>query len=372
MKRGRWEDHCIRHDGTTDVEEFCRDYFTSDDRRIALFTAAGFDPRSGQIPHLLAQHVEDQDATAFFIREERSDTNKELLTQAEKNLLKLRELFPNGEEWSIEIFDADDRHIVGGRRLASRFQKASSVLQDCTDVVLDLSAFSTGVIFTLTRLAWKFCQSPGRNLHIFVNYHPEYDSRLEPDSYDKATTIHGFRDPDKLDEDRDKTRLWIPYFNPKKRDAIKKIHKAIKSPQGLDICPVLPFPATNPRTADEDAVAFLEEFQDPGWHIDARHILHAAQDDPLDLYRQILAVHRAREKVFDGMQGSQTILSPAGSKILSLGFLLAALDYELPVIYVESARYQLQSDPEHLPLSDKSMKLLHLWLLGVPYPNNMH
>nr|VFK54611.1 MAG: hypothetical protein BECKTUN1418F_GA0071002_104820 [Candidatus Kentron sp. TUN]VFK57847.1 MAG: hypothetical protein BECKTUN1418E_GA0071001_104720 [Candidatus Kentron sp. TUN] len=183
-------------------------------------------------------------------------------------------------------------------------------------------------------------------------------------NHDKATPIHGFHGPDELDEDRDKARLWIPHFSPEKRTAIQDIYKKIKTAQGLDICPVLPFPAADPRTADEDAIEFLDEFQD--WRIDARHILHAAQDDPLDLYRQILTVHRTRERVFEGLQGSQTILSPAGSKILSLGFLLAALDYDLPVIYVESTHYQLKPDTE------ESMKLLHLWLLGTPYPDDTH
>nr|VFK60096.1 MAG: hypothetical protein BECKTUN1418F_GA0071002_11994 [Candidatus Kentron sp. TUN]VFK69491.1 MAG: hypothetical protein BECKTUN1418E_GA0071001_11965 [Candidatus Kentron sp. TUN] len=89
MKQGRWEDHCIWHEND-DVDEFCRDYFASNDRRMALFTAAGFDPRSGQVPNLLAKHVGNRETTiAFFIREERTDTDKELRAQAEKNLSEL-------------------------------------------------------------------------------------------------------------------------------------------------------------------------------------------------------------------------------------------------------------------------------------------
>nr|VFK11136.1 MAG: hypothetical protein BECKLPF1236B_GA0070989_10207 [Candidatus Kentron sp. LPFa] len=368
MKRaGRWEEHCIWHEDNG-VRDFCQGYFRSDNRRqVAFFTAGGFDPRTGQIPRLLAQHIGKQ-FLVFFLREERDDKGEELLTIAKKNLSDLRNLFPDGQEWSIEIFDGTDRHVVGGRRLADRFKKTLPTLQHCTDVVLDLSAFSTGIIFTLTRLAWGLCRQSKSNLHILISYHPDYDARITSYNHDKATPIHGFHSPDEQDGDRNKARLWIPHFSPGKQKAIREIHKILKSVRELDICPALPFPAVDPRTADEDAVKFIEEFQE--WRIDARHILHAAQDDPLDLYRQILAVHRAREQVFEGLQDSQTILSPAGSKILSLGFLLAALDYDLPVMYVESVHYQLKSEAESSPVAKDSMKLFHLWLLGTPYPNN--
>ena len=376
--QSRWEDYCIWHEDEK-VEKFCQNYFTKHDRKVVLFAAGGFDQRCTHIPSLLANNHHNQSPRLYTIREERPHPDQDLLERATPNLSTLNNLYPNAETWAIPIFHKEDQHIIGGSELAKRFRNILPDIEECTDVVLDLSAFSTGILFTLSHLAWDYCIAKNINLHVFMSYHPEYDRRIKSINHDRPTLIHGFSDQYGLDENSNQARLWIPHFNPGKRQAIRQIYQTLKSAgesrkSGLDICPVLPFPARDPRTADSDASAFQDEFQDQdpiqSWHIDGRHILHAAQDDPLDLYRQILSVHRARTQVFE--QGSQTILSPAGSKILSLGFLLAALDYDLPVYYMESSGYKVELGHDTSQNSTRTLKQLHLWLLGTPYPTGEH
>ena len=102
------------------------------------------------------------------------------------------------------------------------------------------------------------------------------------------------------------------------------------------------------------------------WRVDTRHMLFAAEDDPLDLYRTVSRIHASRKEIY-GRAGetTETVLSPLGSKALAIGALLAALEHKLPVAYVEARRFTLpaggfamQADPA---------RYVHVWVLGEVY-----
>ena len=60
------------------------------------------------------------------------------------------------------------------------------------------------------------------------------------------------------------------------------------------------------------------------------------------------------------------VLSPAGNKVMALGALLAALERDLPIVYLESVGYELESTvPDRLD----EPNLIHLWLEGDVYPD---
>jgi hypothetical protein len=102
-----------------------------------------------------------------------------------------------------------------------------------------------------------------------------------------------------------------------------------------------------------------------GWQVDPRNIVYADEKSPLDLYRAILRIDDARKIIFEGI-GSHIVLSPIGSKLLSMGALLAAVERDFPVIYVEAIAYKVD-----FALLEKrrqeSGTLVHLWLKGEAY-----
>ena len=59
------------------------------------------------------------------------------------------------------------------------------------------------------------------------------------------------------------------------------------------------------------------------------------------------------------------VLSPLGSKVIALGTLMAALERDLPVAYLESIGYDLGSS---VPKEIDQPYLIHLWLEGYVYP----
>ncbi len=99
--------------------------------------------------------------------------------------------------------------------------------------------------------------------------------------------------------------------------------------------------------------------------MDLRNIVYAQERNPLDLYRSILRITDARELVFRDIGGSMTVLSPTGTKILAVGSLLAALERDFPVIYVEASGYETSFEETMTPDGDSEM--LHLWLSGEAY-----
>ena len=101
------------------------------------------------------------------------------------------------------------------------------------------------------------------------------------------------------------------------------------------------------------------------WSVDSRNIVYADEEDPLDLYRIILRLDDLRKPVFAETGGSMLVLSPLGSKLMALGALMAALERNLPVAYLESTGYELNAN---MPREVDHPKLLHLWLEGDVYP----
>jgi hypothetical protein len=133
-----------------------------------------------------------------------------------------------------------------------------------------------------------------------------------------------------------------------------------------EVCPILPFPAADPRLPD----LLVNEYRDllTAWQVDFQNCFYAAEHDPLDLYRTIRRIERTRHRVFAEGNGSLITVSPTGSKILSVGALLASLEKDLPVLLIESVGYEV-----HLPAFEQSVdelraqNLVHVWIAGEAY-----
>jgi hypothetical protein len=97
-------------------------------------------------------------------------------------------------------------------------------------------------------------------------------------------------------------------------------------------------------------------------------VVYASEKNPLFLYRLIHRIHNSRSRVF-GDGKSMLVLSPVGSKALSIGALMAAYEVDLPVLYVESMGYGFAGDDsDDLGLSVPILgEIVHVWLSGDPY-----
>ena len=101
--------------------------------------------------------------------------------------------------------------------------------------------------------------------------------------------------------------------------------------------------------------------------MDARDLVYADERAPIDLYRTILRMDDDRRRIFADLGGSLIVLSPLGSKVLAIGALMAALERDFTVMYVETREYSV--DLNHLATvrANEPKELMHVWLRGEVY-----
>jgi len=359
MTDARLWDRCISHSGR-EAEEFIADYFGDENRAAVCIGGAGFDPRSTIIAERLSA-VMGERLGGLFIREERPNPKHVLIERADANAKRLSELMADKMIVPIEIFLADNA-VIGGRTAVR--EAAEFDVSGMTDIVIDTSALSLGISFPIVRFLWERLQKQPENvnLHLMVLDEPETDQAIEATAGDRVTPIHGFKGLVGLDSKMRAARLWLPLLLKRQRSVLEHIHSDI-SPD--DVCPILPFPASNPRLADELIEYYADEFENT-WEVDPRNLVYADEHNPLDLYRTTLRIDDARRRVFSEVGGSLTILTPAGSKVLAIGSLMAAIERDFPVIYVETVAYEVD-DAKLDAQRERPGEIVHVWLAGDAY-----
>lgn len=352
----RW-DPCISHSGDA-VGEFIEEYFADTSRNTVVIAGAGFDPRACVISRKLA--AAGAPIRGLFFRENRPHPSPELLSRAAKNISDLQAIVPNHVLVAIDIFGSD-LAVVGGRNVARALAKYD--FDAVTDVVVDASALSVGTSFPIIRLLVEYSER-GKgppNLHLLVAHNPALDGAIKTIASDSPGYVHGFVGGLTLNKFAGAAKLWLPQLATGKRAALDRLYDFV-SPH--DTCPILPFPSMDPRMGDRLAEEFMVEL-DSAWSVDTRDIVYADEHDPLDLYRTILRLDDLRKPVFSEVGGSRLVLSPLGSKVMALGALMAALERNLPVAYLEALGYDL--DPS-VSVAPDSPHLVHIWLEGDVYP----
>jgi hypothetical protein len=355
MIPGRW-DPCVSHRGA-EIDGFIDAYFATADRRTLLVCGAGFDPRSTAVATRLA-HTQGQ-IRGLFLQEERPNPAQALVDRAGANGGVLRGAIANHRAAQVNIFGPDGA-VVGGRNAVAMI--SAEDLDWITDIVVDISALSVGTAFPIVRyLVERSARTPPPfNLHLFVTHNPGLDGAIASISSDAPGFVHGFRGGSTLDGSANAAKLWLPQLASGRTSALGRLHSFVDP---HDTCPILPFPAIDPRAGDHLAEEFLTEFES-GWSVDTRNIVYADESDPLDLYRTILRLDDLRKPVFAEMGGSLLILSPLGSKVMALGALMAALERDLPVAYLEAIGYEFDASTVH----EEPVDVIHIWLEGEVYP----
>ena len=352
----RW-DPCITHRGN-DVGEFLTHHLGRPHRKIFLVAGAGFDPRACAVADRL--NGTKANIHALLIKEERPNPTQDQVDRAVANTAALHAGLAHCQVASIEIFESDGA-VVGGHNVVKVLER--NRLDGVTDVIVDISALSVGTSFPIIRyfLERIIRGKESANLHLFVVHDPELDTDIRPNPSDTPSYVHGFKGGSTLFDMADATRLWLPQLASGRHRALTELYDFVNP---HDTCPILPFPASNPRLGDLLAGEYLTELEET-WSVDARNIVYADEGDPLDLYRTILKLDDLRRPVFQETGGSMLILSPLGSKVMALGALMAALERDLPVAHVESIGYELQAS---MPQVNHQPDLIHVWLEGEAYP----
>jgi hypothetical protein len=362
----RW-DPCVSYDGQR-AEEFLATFFADASRRVLVIGAAGFDHRSSSISAIVSRVAANR-MRGVFIREQRPEPSEQIAELAEANEAALRGLCKSAEIVNVDVFDGRDSAVVAGSQ-AVKLVGRQIALDEVTDVMIDVSALSIGISFPLVRALFERARAQHDrkiNIHVLLMSDGASDEDVEREFIDKVATVQGFAGQLGLTARRDKiARLWVPQLSSRKRPATRLIYQHLteRAPL-LDVCPLIPFPSINPRRGDELAIEYIEELEG-AWAVDERNLIAVAEEDPLDVYRVLLRLDDTRREVFRALGDSEIVLSPIGPKAMALGCLLAAIERDMPVVYVETLRY---GEPQIGPPRPSSGRLLYFWLYGEAYGN---
>lgn len=358
--RRHWE-NCVTH-FDNDVDEFIDDFFSDASRCCLLVAGAGFDPRAKRIARKLTAAMGKR-VHGLFIREDRGDRAVALQSLADENEKELRRVVANVTIAHVQIFSADDGAPVGGHGIRTALETYQWP-EGITDIVLDMSALSTGVGFPLARLLLEYAEARTTvSLHLMVVSNPELDDRIVGEPSAQVQFVRGYSGPSGSYDALPVARIWLPQLGRGRVETLRRIRNSLDSL--YKVCPVMPFPARNPRRADE----LLAEYQSQllnEWQVDARDLIYVSERNPLDCYRTISTLKTRYDRTVESVFFPQLILSPFGSKVIAVGAMMAAIEHNLSVQYVETLRYEFDQTglEESAPSPDMAV---HVWLHGPIY-----
>ena len=298
---------------------------------------------------------------AIFIREERGRPDATLVSAADQNEAALRAIVPTCQVMHVDVF-GDDGAAVGGPRIAALLGN-EKISDGVTDIVLDMSALSIGIGFPTAKMLLSDCESvPNRSFHIIVVSNPELDDMISSEPADSAMPVKGFAGMGHLAGTLEAARIWIPQLAKGRSTALSRIGLAVGN--CYKICPVLPFPARNPRRSDSLIGEYENELVNE-WQVDPRDLVYVSERNPLDCYRMLTTLKERYARAVDGTFEPHIILSPIGSKVMATGALMAAIEHDLTVQYLETVRYEY--NPASQDGNDFPDMMVHVLLSGPAY-----
>ena len=362
---GRWEYSVVWRDSR--LQRFWKDHLASTERRVLFVMGRGFDPRTAIGVDLVVEANRDAriDVVGLEFRAGPVAASESHRDRSGKNWEVVKEKISGRGE--AEVRSVDFLTPEGRRTSSQNSRNLFTNLTDFgthTDIVVDVSAMPRSVYFPLiARVLYLVDQEQsgagrGPNVHVIVAEDVELDSKIRREGIDeKADFLASFGG--RFDEESIPTpKVWIPMLGEGRNLEFERIYDRVKPDE---ICPVLPFPAKNPRRADDLVMEYRTLLFDE-LHLDPRSFMHVSEQNPFEVYRKLRSVVDRYRDVFEILEGCRVALSPLSSKLMSIGALLVAYEmrganYRVGVAHIESQGYHLEEESTQSEVSG-------FWLAG--------
>lgn len=331
-----------------------------------LFVAgSGFDPRATRSLQRLVE-VSPRKVDALIIGMPDAGTDPAVAHLAQQNMAeieRLSEITGGGAGRQHAPVDLSDGRSLG--RLISRTFQDEGWLDRYDEVILDVSAMPRSVFFPLVLGVLQRAHLPASDarhwpgdLHVSVCEDPLVDAAILEEGASAAAALGGFSRSAR--PAKPSTTIWIPVLGERAQARVETIYDELEPDE---TCPVLPWPATDPRRADRLVLEYRQLLFDR-IRLEPRNLIYAAERNPFDLYRTLSALQRRYIDALSPLGPVAVILSSHSSKLLSLGVLLTAYENGLEVQHVSPGKYSLDLD---FTSSSSSSDIYDLWLTGLPY-----
>jgi hypothetical protein len=342
--------------------------------KIFFIMGVGFDSRSTiGLETIMNAKIKDIECLAIEIEEGSDSPSKELEELVEANYNRIKELLSaNLTTRTVKMLE--DGRRVGPQEIIGLLNDSSMVdLTAFTDVVLDVSALPRCLFFlTITEiLSIIDRKNLPINFHVMVAENSELDKEIKQEALDEnAYPFPGFERATSAEYLEGIPKIWIPILGEDKEYHLRKIYDTLKPEE---VCPMLPFPAKNPRRCD-DLIKEYYEFLFDSILVEPRNFIYATESNPFSVYRKIIYTAQRYSKSLEPLSGSvRMILSCLSSKIMTVGAALAAYELRKKNCYVavwhlDARGYSLSGDTrERLRAVTEKSELFSIWLIGECY-----
>lgn len=346
------------------LEKFWAQYGTHD-RDVLFIYGAGFDPRCVEalksVVNIFRGRSKLETFGARFInaRDEFLKINRkytrECLSDIRRVIDSIDALGGQQSEVEVDIFEGD--RFVGDRVLIKSFLELyESRLDGYTDIIVDISAFPRTLMFALLSHLWRNRRGKRLKQNLFaVLTEAPMHVRITEAGHQEPTYMWGGNDLHP-----DAPALWIPVLG----GEIKRFEKIYEALKPIDVLPIVPFPAANPRVGDD----ILLEAKKPlfhEWGVSFTNVMYASGEIPFDVFRKIQdIVYNYKDFAGD----ISIVVSALSGRCLSLGVLLAALWSDLYLYHAQPTTYKIDPHTREslVKVCDRSTKTIY-WLDGELY-----
>ena len=270
----------------------------------------------------------------------------------------------------VRVF-AEDGRRVGSKSAAAAFNDGAE-LAAYSDVVVDVSALPRGIYFPLiAKLLHLHDDTAGLppaswNLHVVVAENTGIERRIHDEGVlERADYVFPFHGGMGLEATALNPKLWIPVLGEGQAAQLERVHDLVHPDE---VCPVIPFPAANPRRGD-DLVLEYREFLFDRLRVEPRNIVHVSERNPFQVYRQLRSTILRYRDALHPLGDCKAVLSALTTKLLSIGPLLVAYEFagakvDVAIAHVEVQGYVLD---ENAAAEETPTELVELWLAGDCY-----
>lgn len=263
---------------------------------------------------------------------------------------------------------------VGDRSAAGIFETLAD-FGEYTDIIVDISSLPRGIYFSLIGKMLSILEAQNGKINLFVSVaeNAAIDQNIkEFGADDDLNYLFGFGGRIELTSEIEEPVIWFPILGEGKTEHFIKAYSYIMSQnRPFEICPILPFPAKDPRRADALIIEYHNILFDT-YGIEPKSIIYVPEQNPFEAYIRINNAIKNYNISLKSLNGCKAVISSFSSKLLSIGSLLTA--YELRseigvgVLNVDSEGYRIENIETVKQLRDSS-ELFLSWLTGEPYEN---
>ena len=367
----RWANYFLT--GGDNFAPFWNSFLCLKPCHLLFVLGLGFDPRMcSAIQEIMKQGGEClRDCLLLVFDEGSSSPSKQHVDRVQQNREQLQQLmvYPKGiHEHEIRMWSTDGRRI-GARNAASVFRRLDNLVQ-YTDIVVDISALPRSIYFPLLGRLLLLIDEKQRddslpNLHVVVSESVELDQIIHAEGIDdEATYLHGFSGGVDREATAGIPRVWIPILGENQIGELERIHDLVHPDE---ICPVLPFPSSDPRRGDNLILEYREILFDR-FRVEPRNIIYASEKNPFEVYRELTKTINQYSSSLDPLKGCKVVVSTLSSKLLSLGALLTAYEFRkmVGIAHVEVSGYTMSVTDTDEPVNTHE-ELFEMWLTGEAY-----